>query len=152
MDTSSVRIIEVVAQFFKIYSEIALRCTIHQTLDLFTFDLLDVGHVIVNGRRCNDVWCVWSYVDFDNLTNWWRRRRMIWWWKCITSDESIDILLAAMSLCTENRRLRLNVKIRRAVEISVKVGATTESTEESYSRTRLKSKSFQLKEICRIWE
>lgn len=65
---------------------------------------------------------------------------MIRRWKPIPTVQSVHVLLASMSFGSqEGGRLHLNIEIRRAVEVSVKVGTAAQATEEAYSRVRLQT-------------
>lgn len=66
---------------------------------------------------------------------------MIRRWQSVPAVESVDVLLATMSLRAENSGLRLNVEIRRAVEVPVKIRSAAEATEEPHPRARLESKA-----------
>ena len=104
-----------------------------------TFDLLYVSHVIVHRSWRHHVRHVGAHVHFDDLTDRRRRWRMVRRWKPVSAVQRVHVLLASVSFRGQDGRLHLHVQVRRTVKVSVKIGTTAQSTEESHSRVQLRT-------------
>lgn len=58
---------------------------------------------------------------------------MIRWWKSVSTAQSIHIFLASVALGRQKGGgLYLHVEIRRAMEVSVEIGASAQAAEEAH--------------------